>query len=387
MTSAATSRLVVGCMTGTSIDALDAALVRITGRGLAMTAELLATHTLDLGPLAPRLRALAEQSPATAADIAALARDFSLLHADAVSALLDRAPGPGPRLRPDLICVHGQTVAHRPPLSWQLFNPWPLACATGVPIVFDLRGADLAAGGQGAPITPIADWVLLRAARPRAIVNLGGYCNITLLPPSAEGPEAIRAADLCACNQLLDAIARTRLGVPYDDGGEHALRGRRIDTLFTTLAEALRAQARAGRSLGTGDELAALPMLRDTSLAPDDVAHSACCALGETIADACAEGGAAEIVLAGGGVRNAALVGAIRANAARQGRAVTLCDARGDPGAYREAIAFGVLGALCQDRVAISLPAVTGVATPAPIAGCWVLPPLPSGSDDARGLA
>jgi 1,6-anhydro-N-acetylmuramate kinase len=370
----AAPRLVIGCMTGTSIDALDVALVRIHGRGLDMRAEVLATHTRDLGPLAPDLRELADQVPTPAARVAEIARDLALLHAAAVEDLLDRAPSPSPRDPVDLICVHGQTIAHRPPVSWQLFNPWPLVHAARAPVVFDLRGADLAAGGQGAPITPVADWILYRADRPRAIVNLGGFCNITLLPGHnrSASPDAIRAGDVCVCNQLLDTIARRRLGIDYDDGGAVALRGRRVEPLVGAIIVALRSQAAAGRSLGTGDELAALPGVLDPAVAAEDAAHSACCAIGEVIADACSRAG--ELVLAGGGVRNAALVAALRAAAELRGRAVVTSDDAGIPASHREAIAFAILGALCEDRVPITLPGVTGVTDPAPIAGCWVRP-------------
>src|SRR5690349_11659226 len=138
-------RRVVGCMTGTSIDALDASLVEIDGHGLAMRAKPVRNLTRDLGDLAPRLRALAEQQPMTAGQIAAIARDFALLHASAILELLAGE-------KADLICVHGQTVFHQPPLSWQLMQPAPIAQAVGCPVVYDLRQADLAAGGQGAPI-------------------------------------------------------------------------------------------------------------------------------------------------------------------------------------------------------------------------------------------
>src|SRR5690606_34298498 len=122
---------------------------------------------------------------------------------------------------PDLVAVHGQTVHHEPPVSWQLVNPWPIAQYADCPVVTDLRGADLAAGGQGAPITPIADWLLFRDRREgaggrqtRVVVNLGGFCNITLLPGRSPptggqggatlrarplpGVEQIQARDVCA---------------------------------------------------------------------------------------------------------------------------------------------------------------------------------------------
>ena len=174
-------RLAAGCMTGTSLDALDAALVSVAGHGLEMKATFLRGRTFPLGPLARRLRALAEQEPRRAGEIAVLARDFALFHLDALRRLCCEKPR-GFR-RPDLVCIHGQTVFHAPPVSWQLLNPAPIAYGLKTPVVYDLRAADLACGGQGAPLTPLADWVLYGSvAEPRVIVTLGGFCNLTRLP-------------------------------------------------------------------------------------------------------------------------------------------------------------------------------------------------------------
>ncbi len=367
-------------MTGTSIDALDAALVRVTGVGPAMSARFLRAVSVPLNdgadPLAPRLRALAEQRAIAARDIAALARDFALLHVSAIRQLLAQA-GDAP---PDLIAVHGQTVFHAPPLSWQLMHPAPIAHALRVPVVFDLRAADLAAGGQGAPITPIADFILFRsAAEPRTIVNLGGFCNITVLPAVAEGGGAesaaldhITGADVCPCNHLLDAVARRCLNSPYDPDGRHAAAGRADSAALDDLAQRLAHIARSGRSLGTGDELTAWIDGHAPRLAGSDLSATACAAIARTIVAAAAPAPGTRLVLAGGSTRNLALVGAIRAaHAAGQ---VCLSDELGTPGAYREAAAMAVLGALCQDRVPITLARVTRVQAPAPIAGHWVLP-------------
>jgi 1,6-anhydro-N-acetylmuramate kinase len=353
-------------MTGTSIDALDVALVAIDGHGLEMCASLLRANTRPLGPLAGRLRSFAAQGPLPAGEIARLAHEFSALHVAAIADLLagDRA---------DLIAIHGQTVFHAPPLSWQLLNPALIAHALQAPVVFDLRAADLAAGGQGAPITPLADHVLFRdAAETRAVVNFGGYCNFTLLPRSC-GIEAIRGGDICACNHLLDSLARDLFNEPFDAEGRHALAGAIRAGPRDALAELLRAQARGGRSLGTGDESAGWLAQFRGSCSSDDVARSACDALAGVIVEII-QGTAPDVdayLLAGGGVKNRALYGAL---VARCGERVDLTDRYGVPAAYREAASIAVLGALCQDRVPITLPAITGVPSPAPIAGAWILP-------------
>lgn len=362
-------RLIAGCMTGTSIDSLDAALVQIEGAGLGMRARVLRGLSRPLGPLASRLRALADQHPMTAGEIASLSREFSLLHADAIRELAASDPL-------DLACIHGQTIFHAPPVSWQLLTPAPIARALNAPVVFDLRAADLAAGGQGAPITPLADWILFDTEfQTRTVVNLGGFCNITLLPgvPAFAGPggpafavERISGRDVCACNQLLDAIARRRLNSPYDESGKTASAGTVRDGPFSAFRELLIEQSRTGRSLGTGDELGTC-IDRFAEIAATDLARSAA----EAIASVICDHAMGTLILAGGGARNAALAAAIRALSHAP---VTTTDTFGIPIEFREAACFAILGALCQDRVPITLPQVTGVAHPAPISGAWVYP-------------
>ena len=193
------ARLVFGCMTGTSLDGLDTVLAEIAGRGLRMRVTIRDRRSARLGRLAAPLRALAEQQPCTAGAIARLARDFSLLHARVLARF---------GVTPDLVVVHGQTVFHAPPVSWLLLTPAVIAERLGCAVISDLRAADLAAGGEGAPITPLADLILYGHARERrTVINLGGFCNLTRLPAGRE-PVGIRGGDVCACNQVLDAVAR-----------------------------------------------------------------------------------------------------------------------------------------------------------------------------------
>jgi 1,6-anhydro-N-acetylmuramate kinase len=359
------TRLVVGCMTGTSLDGLDVSLVEISGHGLAMSARPVRHLSRPLGPAAAPLRTLAEQHPMTAGEIARLSLDFADLHALAILELLAGE-------RADLVCVHGQTVYHKPPLSWQLLQPAPIARAVCCPVVYDLRAADLAAGGQGAPITPLADWILYRHLRSDAdridIVNLGGFCNVTSLP-AGDDTGAIRAGDVCACNQLLDAAARTLLRQPFDENGSAAAAGQVDDEALEDLLGVMRAQQKPGRSLGTGDELTDWLARHRHQIATNDLLHTACVAVAEIIGQYLASlpGVPGTIYLAGGGARNTTLVKALAS--AAPGPVRTL-----PGGDSREPDCFAVLGALCQDRVPITLPSVTGCAAPAPISGAWLLP-------------
>jgi anhydro-N-acetylmuramic acid kinase len=362
-------RRVVGCMTGTSIDGLDVALVEVRGTGLSMRCRVLRLGTRELGGLQQPLRALADGAAMSADVIATLADKFGLLHAAAIEELLAGE-------RADLVCVHGQTVFHKPPVSWQLLNPWPIVRRVGARVVYDLRGADLAAGGQGAPITPLADAVLLGSraelASGFAVVNLGGFANFTAVPAAggkmlAERLGAIRGGDLCVCNQLLDRIARERLGVGFDEAGARAAAGR-VDAAACERLVSMIRPSEQGRSLGTGDESFAWVEQTRGSLGGEDAAATACEAIGRVIAESLH--GLETVLLAGGGARNRALAAAISRHSARHGARVRLIDDFEIAATHREAIEFAVLGALCEDRVAITLPAVTGVGV-APISGAW----------------
>lgn len=357
-------------MTGTSLDALDGAAARLEGDGLAMRlVSIDATVSIGLPePLRATLGELSSGAPLPIARAVGAARELGVLHAIAARDLIARA-----RL-PDLVCAHGQTVHHAPPDSLQLFNPWPLALAVGRPVVYDLRGADLACGGQGAPITPIADWVLFRAAdETRAVVNLGGFCNLTLLPAGG-GPERVRGFDVCACNHVLNGAARLALGRPFDEGGAGALRGRPVDSVVSAVLDALGAQRGQGRSLGSGDEATAMIAAAARSCTGDDLVASVTRAVGLTIADSLRAFSPVpgRVLLAGGSARNAALVKEI-ARACPPTPVVTT-DAMGVPAAHREAVGFAVLGALCADRVPITLASVTGARGDAPISGAWIDP-------------
>jgi len=355
-----TERVGVGCMTGTSLDGLDAVAVLCRGRGLDLgLIKILGASHLPL-PESDTLAALAGGEPVDAASVATAADALGRAHADAVEALVrDRLEG-----RPDLVVLHGQTVFHDPPRSWQLINPWAVAARIGCPVVFDLRGADLAAGGQGAPITPLADWVLFRdGVAPRAIVNLGGFCNITLIPASAR-PEDVRGFDVCVCNRLLDHGARRVLGRPYDEDGRTAGSGTIHREALDDLCAQLIAQGQAHRSLGSGDDATEWLDRWGERLSPADLLGTAAAAIGAAVRELLPGGW--EVYLAGGGVRNRALTRAL-------GDPPTTGDLAVEP-QHREAAGLAVLGLLAGDGIAVTLPAITGRRDPVPLSGAWITP-------------
>lgn len=359
-------RLAVGCMTGTSMDGLDAVLVRCRGEGVGLAfVEVVGVRTAPL-PARRTLREIESGKPVSARAIAEAARALGEAHAETIAALLEDHG-----MRPELVAVHGQTVHHKPPTSWQLINPWAIAQRVRAPVVYDLRGADLAAGGEGAPITPMADWVMFRDAdRTRAIVNLGGFVNATVLPSDA-GPESVRGFDVCACNRVLDAAARIVLDREYDEDGRAAMSGTVDGRAGGDLRERLEAQAAGGRSLGTGDEAVEWVAAWAGRVAPADLVATAARTIGSVVGVRvrAAAGRDAELYLAGGGAHNAALADAI-------GGARPLDDL-GVRAGEREAAAMAVLGLLAADGVAVTLPGVTGrrdetLLTGACLTGAWI---------------
>ncbi len=339
-------RIAIGTMMGTSMDAVDAAAITIDGSGLAMQVAMVDYASLPLADLADALRPIAAGAGGGEGLLADLAMRIGRLHAEVIGSL--DLPGP-----PDLVALHGQTLRHAPPLALHLIDPTPVGQLVDCPVLHDPRADDLALGGQGAPITPLADWVLFRDAnRHTDVVNLGGYCNVTSIGPGAS-PQSTEGFDVCCCNLLLDAIARSSLDAPYDSGGAAALAGTVDHALCHDLYVRLDAQRTASRALADGDDCSSWLLGAGAHLGGPDLAATATAAIGRCIAAALGEG---DVLLAGGGSKNDALVEAI-------GRESTTTAARGVPPEARESVAMAVLGALSMDDVAITLPQVTGRRT------------------------
>ena len=368
---AARTRLVVGTMSGTSLDGLDACLVEVIGEGLELQCRVIkGTSQRFPAELAAGLRALAERQPKTAEEITRLVHSFSLFHVDVIKDVMPQEPL-------SLIALHGQTVFHAPPLSWQMVNPTLVAHALQCTVVCDMRAADLASGGQGAPITPLADKLLfgrdLTKTSSRAIVNLGGFCNVTVL----RGDDgSVEGRDVCACNQLLDKMASLLLGIAYDADGSAASSGTRADAVVDETIAFLASQLELRRSLGTAEDPTQFAQQlgsRHPALSTGDLLRS-CCAAVASVISASLGGGVTSVVLAGGGARNKTLVTELCE--CLPNADVQLSSAYGIDVEYREAAEMALLGALCQDNVPITLPAVTRCAESV-VAGLWAYPTRP----------
>ncbi|MAD19174.1 MAG: hypothetical protein CMJ52_03005 [Planctomycetaceae bacterium] len=377
-------RHAAGFMTGTSIDGIDAVVIEARGFGPGISAKIVEHLQEPLDDLRPELRYLAQGGSMTAAEITRLSRRFGELHAG----VLNRCRG-GRSLA--LVAAHGQTVTHAPPDSLQLLDPWPLVREAGCPVVHDLRGADLAGGGAGAPITPRADAVLFRdhrvGAGTLAIVNLGGFVNVTLLPEPSDADDGIfdgvEGFDCCPCNHLLDAAAEALLGTPFDVDGGVAMTGTPDEPAADRLQGSISKLFHAGRSGGDGDETRslAIEVARSAGSPADGLAtlhRAVASAVIDCVQTRCDERGIqrpVEFVLAGGGVLNRRLVEEIGSRATGRVRS---SDALGVPAQAREAAAMAILGLLAFDGLPITDPASTGRRTPAIPAGRWCGLDLPN---------
>jgi len=368
---------VLGLMSGTSADGVDAVLAEFTGRpGRPHWRILASAATPYPADLHQRLVAMGQGQPLAAAEVLDLAE--ALTEAQAAAA---RAADPDGRA--ELVGCHGQTLWHRPPeagrrgLSWQLLLGPLLAHRLARPVVFDFRSADLALGGQGAPLVPAADAALLGGIGGwRALLNLGGIANLTLLPPS-NGPESrapVQGWDCGPANTLLDlAVQRFSDGRHRFDADGAWARNGRIDEarIQSWLQEPYFRQAppkSTGRELfGRSDLHRRLEDLAGGHPGRNPDPADALASLSAFTAAAVAadlERGTRplELLVAGGGARNGFLMEQLRQRC--RGTAVLPLADLGIADEQREALAFALLAWWHQQGHPGSLPSVTGAARP-----------------------
>ena len=300
----------------------------------------------------------------SAHDLAALHARLGDAYADAVRSLLAATS-----LTPQVIALHGQTIAHYPRerVTLQLGDAARVAVRTGIPVVCDFRSADLAAGGEGAPLVPFADHVLFAGRAPIALLNVGGIANLTLLPTS-RAEDAI-ALDCGPGNMVVDALVAAS-GERFDRDGARARRGTvRPAALAAALAHpyfARRAPKSTGREeFGAPFAGTLLAEVRREGGSDDDALATAVALTARTIADALARETPlgvrwTELVVAGGGAANGAIMAALRA--AVSPVPVRPMDELGIPAPSREALAFAVLGAYRLAGLPNTLPRCTGAS-------------------------
>jgi len=374
------SHTIVGLMTGTSADAVDAALVRFEGgRGLGGRHELLAYRETPIDhAMHDEILDVASSDTVALERLLELDAALGRLYADAVIELLRETGIEAKDV--DAIGSHGQTVRHVPRAggaetrTLQIGSAARLAERTGIAVVSDFRSRDAAAGGEGAPLVPLVDWWLFRSeTQTRVLLNLGGMANVTLLPRGT-GAERVVAFDTGPGNAVIDALARfaSNGAQRFDEGGAAAARGRPAEGLLAELlADPWFAQP-PPRSTGRerfGERYAS--KLREVGnemgLSDNDVLATAVELTSASVAGAVeqflAPAGPIDAVFAsGGGVHNAVLMQSLerRLSPAR----VRTLAALGVPPEAKEALAFAFLAHMTLLGQPGNVPIATGARHP-----------------------
>ena len=361
---------VLGLMSGTSLDGLDAARVRLERGADGLSGwELLEYQELPYPPvLKGGMEALARGEAADAAALARLHVGLARAFAEFVGAAFAPPADGGPVA--DLAAFPGQTIHHDPAagLSLQIGSPAAFAALTGLDTVGEFRLPDVLAGGQGAPLVPLADALLHRdPVEYRVLVNLGGIANLTLLPPG-RGAGGVRAWDTGPGNTLLDQAARLGLGAERDEDGAAAARGAvREGRLQEWLAHPW---FRREPPKSTGRELFGRAFLGPADLrreldamGADDLLATLTELTVESVARAVPAGEADRVFVAGGGARNGTLLRRLGERLAPL--PVAPMEALGLPAEAKEAVDFAVLALEAAAGRPVALPAVTGAERPA----------------------
>jgi len=374
----AKSMTVAGIMSGTSADGIDVAVVRIAPGRVRPSLTLLAHEGFKF-PAALRRAVLAAMN-ATSTSTAELARlnwRLGVAYAEAVSATVERHA-----VKLDLIGCHGQTLYHQPravryagrsfACTWQLGEAQVIAGALRVPVASNFRPADMAAGGQGAPLVPLLDYVLFAdARRGRVLQNIGGIANLTAIPAGAAA-SAVIAFDTGPGNMVMDWLAQELTGKAFDRDGAIAAEGEILaPVLKAALGNAYFAQQpprTAGREQ-FGQEYAAdfLLKCRRHSSKPEDALATATALTAETIAGSykrlarrAMKGGDVDYIVSGGGARNHTLMAMLAQRLEPMGCELAVSENFGMPAEAKEAAAFALLAWQTWHRLPGNVPSATG---------------------------
>jgi anhydro-N-acetylmuramic acid kinase len=386
---------VAGIMSGTSADGIDVAVVRIESRSHPRDKNKDAArmgHPGSLGtkltllahegfPFAPELRrkilAAMNASATSTAELARLNWRLGLAYAEAVAATMKRH-----KLRIDLVGCHGQTLYHQAraeryagksfACTWQAGEAQAIAAALDVPVVSNFRPADMLAGGQGAPLVPLLDYVLFaNEKRGRVLQNIGGIANLTAIPAGARA-HAVVAFDTGPGNMVVDWLAQELFGKRYDRNGALAAAG---TVIASVLAEAMRdpyfrqkPPRTAGREqFGQAYAAGFLDRCLARSKKPEDALATATALTAETIARSYArfvaprmKGRLVDFIVSGGGARNRTLMAMLQERLEPLGCELAASGDFGLPVEAKEAAAFALLAWQKWHRLPGNVPAATG---------------------------
>ena len=351
----------IGLMSGTSLDGVDAAWLTTDGERVGELGPALTIPYDDT--LRSDLRGILEAAPTLAVDDPALAHVVARLteyHAQAVAALGRPA---------DLIGFHGQTILHQPGLgrTWQVGDAALLARVTGLPVAFDFRSADVAAGGEGAPLVPVFHAALAREMeRPLAVLNIGGVANVTWIGPG----DRLVAFDTGPGNGPLDDWTMRHTGARFDRDGALALAGRANESVLGRLLANPYFGRPAPKSLDRLDFAAALAASGVDALSAADGAATLAAFAARAVALATFPAPPRSWLVCGGGRHNPAIMDALRDALDAPVEAVETVGWDGDA---IEAQCFGYLAARVKAGLRMTFPETTGA--PGPLAGGRIVRP------------
>jgi anhydro-N-acetylmuramic acid kinase len=376
--------IVAGIMSGTSADGIDVAFVRITEARDGQPRLRLLAHESFPYPAALRravLSAMNAQSTSTA-ELARLSWRLGLAYAEAVKATLARHPA-----KLALIGCHGQTLYHQATparyaghsfaCTWQAGEPALIAAELGIPVVSNFRPADMAAGGQGAPLVPFLDFALFRhPKRGRVLQNIGGISNLTAIAPAAS-PDQVLAFDIGPGNMVIDLLMQTLYHQPMDRDGAIAATGTILEPVLTNALRNPYFRRQPPRTAGReefGREYAAdfLATCRAVSRRRQDAIATATALTAVSIADAyqcfalpAMTAAPADYIVSGGGARNLTLMRQLADRLTPLGCRVSSIDRFGLPAEAKEAAAFALLAWQTWHHRPGNVPSATGAARPA----------------------
>ena len=373
------SRLIIGLMSGTSLDGIDSVLVRVQGSGLRTRFEQLAYSELPF-PRGVRDLVLRNSLPGTSRvdDITRLNVLLAQLYAEAVRRVARK--GNTPLSRIDLIGCHGQTIHHLPNphgmfgrtvrATLQIGDPSGIATLTGIPTVGNFRIADMAVGGQGAPLVPYFDWLVFRSrGKGRVLLNIGGIGNVTILPRGCAARDVV-AFDTGPGNMLVDALMQRLYGKKFDTDGTVAASGQVIPGLFAGLARHPYLRRRPPKSTGReefGEDMIRRILRAARGAKHADVIRTVAAFTPFSIHDACrrfvpASTRIDEVIVSGGGARNRFFREELQRHFS--GAMVRTADEFGLSGDAKEALCFAILANETMHGRCANLPRVTGARRP-----------------------
>ena len=380
-------KTVIGLMSGTSVDSVDACCARMEraadGR---FQYEILGTHTEDIPPtLRQRLLDCMKNAPVSLKELCQLNTAVGELFGETARALLAKLPKD---VQVDAVASHGQTVYHLPPTgkeigsTLQIGESAIIAEKTGLPVLADFRQADMAVGGQGAPLVPFADRLLFQTPDfARCVQNIGGIGNVTVLPPQGD----VFAFDTGPGNMLIDGAMEALYGQAYDASGQTAATGNVQQPMLSDLLAhpylAMSPPKTTGRE-DFGKAYLQGVLAKFQPLLKQDIVATLTQYTAQTIADAYARfvfpkvSDVREVIVGGGGVENATLMRDLQAHLSKHQPGIQLKTHEdfGVPSKYKEALAFAMLGWAMLTGEPGNVPACTGARQPA-ILGKLTPPP------------